>query len=77
MVVINAALFFSSVAIIHLNEYPDFFYMMSQVYDFIKMNKKKIPMQDRKTDRMIVMNTLISRVIQIIATITISALFYG
>lgn|GEM_PF-6731445 len=34
-------------------------------------------MQDRKTDRMIVMNTLISRVIQIIATITISALFYG
>ncbi len=34
-------------------------------------------MQDRKTDRMIVMNTLISRVIQIIASITISALFYG
>jgi|GEM_PF-4868633 len=54
MVVINAALFFSSVAIIHLNEYPDFFYMMSRVYDLIKMNKEKNPharSENRSDDR--------------------------
>ncbi len=54
MVVINAALFFSSVTIIHLNEYPDFFYMMSQVYDLIKMNKEKNPharSENRSDDR--------------------------